>query len=322
MNGSAPSFPFAMVSSFCAVCHSHAAPRRREMKKDKEQNHVVKTCVCKLVMGPEFMLSFSHSLERKTSMQIKTIVLMVALATMIVRKILYGMSYAKNQRLRLWVVVSAIVMSFLSGYRCYATVVLAPADGRVWQTVFHPSQPLSWRWTDDAVRAEVTFSNLVSSVRMDTVFVTRSAGTPYGECPMPQPSCAPETGEGLVDAVLTQYDSSDEVVYEKTARLAFLPGADGGGFTVEKGSRKRFAVVKAARVIPYDNAWTNAAAATGAGVLFTPDSGVVAESALIGTGGYFVHSAGAGRIEVAFTDTDVALVADIFPYIGLYLSFR
>ena len=139
---------------------------------------------------------------------------------------------------------------------------------------------------------------------------------------MPEPFCSSETGEGLVDAILTQYDSSDEVVYEKMARLAFLPGADGGSFTVEKSNRKRFAVAKAARVIPYDNTWTNAATATGAEVSFIPASGVVAESTLTGTGGYFVHSAGAGRIEVAFADTDAALVANIFRYISLYMSFR
>ncbi len=204
----------------------------------------------------------------------------------------------------------------------YAGVVLSPEDGRLWQTVFKSDEPLSWRWEDGAVRAEVSFSNLVTEAAMQSAIVTRGDGAVCGSCTLPDPVRSEETGDGLVDAVLVQYDTSDAVLYRKAARLAFLPGVAGGAFTVEKGGT-RFRKLSGTRVVPYDPLWTDAASAEIATRTFTPVKGAAIVEELPKVGGYFTQTAATGELSVQFDGVlGSQLVADIVSRGGLMILFR
>ena len=149
----------------------------------------------------------------------------------------------------------AVALATLAPYagKSDAPVILAKDDGRVWQTVFNPSAPLEWRWVDYAASATVTVTNVLFGTTDAPIVVTRTANATYGSVAMPNPARSGDTGEGLADVVLVQQDSVDNVLSSECARLAFLPSADGGSFTVNVRQ-----TMESPRIVPYDTAWTNA----------------------------------------------------------------
>jgi len=173
-------------------------------------------------------------------------------------------------------------------------VILSHEDGRVWQTVFDPSAPLEWRWSDDAASATVVVTNVLFGTVGAPVVVARAANAKYGSVAMPNPARSGDTGEGLADVVLVQLDSGDNVLSSECARLAFLPGADGGAFTVNAQQS-----MGSPRVVPYDAAWTNVAVSAVA-CTFTPDGGVAQGIPLAGLGGYFPFAPADGTLSLLF----------------------
>ena len=87
-----------------------------------------------------------------------------------------------------------------------------PADGRTWQIVMDAAEPLVWQWTDGAVSATVTVSNVLSGAVSETT-VARGA-SPDGSYALPQPGA----GEQLFDVTLAQTDGT-ATVSAQTVRL-------------------------------------------------------------------------------------------------------
>ncbi len=175
-----------------------------------------------------------------------------------------------------------------------APVILPTDDGRIWQTVFDPSAPLEWRWVDGAESATVTVTNALFGTVDAPIVVARTVNAKYGSVAMPNPARSADTGEGLVDVVLVQLDSGDNVLSSECARLAFLPGADGGAFTVNARQS-----MESPRVVPYDAAWTNAAVSTVA-CTFAPDDGAAQGIPLTGLSGYFPFAPADGTLSLLF----------------------
>lgn len=159
-------------------------------------------------------------------------------------------------------------------------VILSSEDGRVWQTVFDPSAPLEWRWTDGAESATVTVTNALFGTVDAPIVVARTVNAKYGSVAMPNPARSADTGEGLVDVVLVQRGAGDVEISCECARLAFLPGVGGGQADLD--SKPSFA---SPRVVPYDAAWTNAdVSEVGVALAAGGDS---SRTVLDGLGGYF-----------------------------------
>ena len=211
------------------------------------------------------------------------------------------------------------IMALVTGVAA-ATTVLPCGNARVWQTVFAPSDPLVWRWAEDSVSADVTVTNLLTGAVSNIGPVARLDASAYGSCAMPNPARSDETGEGLVDVSIRQYDSSQAVVYSRVARLAFLPGVNGGSFTVERNSAK-FGKYLSPRVVPYDAAWADAPSATAAAAVFAPDGGVGVMSPLETVSGFFAQKKGKGSLSVEFDDGAAALTAQLYVPRGAIITF-
>ena len=213
-----------------------------------------------------------------------------------------------------------IVLMHIAGVVVAATV-LPKDDARIWQTVFSPNDPLTWRWAEDSTRAEVVVSNMLNGAVSSSGVVNRAEGAKYGSCAMPDPARNAETGEGLVDVQLRQYDSSSSVVYSRKARLAFLPGVNGGEFNVEKGGAK-FGRHSSSRVVPYDAAWAGASGASRATAVFTPPNGEIEQTALGSWSGFFAHHKGQGTLAVEFEGSEDVLVSQVYIPLGLILNLK
>ena len=207
-----------------------------------------------------------------------------------------------------------IVLMHIAGAVVAATV-LPKDDARIWQTVFSPNEPLAWRWAESSTSAEVSVSNLLHGI------VNRAESAKYGSCAMPDPARNVETGEGLVDVLLRQYDSSSSVVYSRQARLAFLPGVNGGEFKVEKGGAK-FGRHASSRVVSYDAAWAGASGASRATAVFTPQDGVIEQTALDSRSGFFAQHKGKGTLAVEFEGSEATLVSQVYIPLGLIINFK
>ena len=180
-------------------------------------------------------------------------------------------------------------------------VILTPEDGRIWQTVFDPSAPLEWRWTDGAESATVTVTNALFGTVDAPIVVARVANAKYGSVAMPNPARSADTGEGLVDVVLVQRDAGDAEISCECARLAFLPGVGGGQAKLD--SKLSFA---SPRVVPYDAAWTNADVAA-VGVTLAAGGGS-SRTVLDGLSGYFPLEPMDGTVTLDFDGVAYASV--------------
>ena len=109
---------------------------------------------------------------------------------------------------------AAALALLLLGGTAYATTVVYrnPADGRAWQVVMDAAEPLVWQWTDGAVSATVTVSNVLSGATSETT-VARGE-SPDGSYVLPQSGA----DEQLFDVTLAQTDGS-ATVSEQTVRL-------------------------------------------------------------------------------------------------------
>ena len=198
------------------------------------------------------------------------------------------------------------------------TKILSPEDGRVWQTVFHPSDPLEWRWEDGAVSATVTVTDLVAGQTREPVQVARGVGN-YGSFVLTGLKAPAEGGESLADVTLVQNDEGGAVLSTQTARLAYLPGANGGAITVAKFNPSR-ATIKESRAIADDAAWT-ADAAGDAKSVFTPEGEAEpVATELAGRSGYYPVAAKAGHLELVFGK--VTYLETWLRASGLVLLFR
>lgn len=218
-------------------------------------------------------------------------------------------------------VVLAVALSGCAVFSVQATetaISLVPyANQRIWQTVFDASKPLEWRWTEGAAKATVTVADLVSGTVAAPVTVTRAGDALYGSFSVPTPTASADSGERLVDVTLVQLDAGEAALETKTARLAYLPDS----ITVDKPGA-RFGKLSAPRPVAYDNAWTDAAAATGAAYAFVPADGPRVDRDLGATSGWFVQPAETGALTVSFTGAAGVLSADILLKPGFLLFLR
>lgn len=216
--------------------------------------------------------------------------------------------------------VLAFVVSACTALVAQATetsISLVPyANQRVWQIWFDAEKPLQWHWDETAVKATVTVADLVSGAVAAPVEVMRTSDAVSGSFTVPMPTAA-ESGEALIDVTLEQRDSDDVVLSSRTARLAYLPGS----ITVDKAG-SRFGTLSKPRPVAYDNAWTDAAAATGAAYAFVPAAGPRVDRDLGAASGWFVQPAETGALTVSFSGAAGVLQADVLLKPGFLLLFR
>lgn len=109
-------------------------------------------------------------------------------------------------------------------------------DAERWQTVFE-AKPLTWRWPDAAVRAEVTVTN-VASRKVSRHLVVRTDLAAAGGLAVPE--LAPsDDGERLFDVAVSFSDGTSAVGEPMAARMATLPGR----ITVSPVSSREFTKV-------------------------------------------------------------------------------
>jgi len=161
-------------------------------------------------------------------------------------------------------------------------IVRSASEGRIWQTVVEPSAPLAWPWAADATRAVLTLTNRCSGA-VTAFDVARETDAVRGSQAVSIPAV---DGDVLVDAVLVQYNG-DTCVSSESARLAFIPGVQGGAMTVRSARPTKWRKCSSPAVFAYDAAWSNeSAAATSAtfGWSYAPD--VQGMRTLAGASGY------------------------------------
>lgn len=172
------------------------------------------------------------------------------------------------------------------------------ADSRVWQTVMDESAPLEWRWRKHAAKADLIVTNLLTKTVV-TSSVVRVEGAASGQVAMPNPSRSADTGEGLEDVALVQYDATEAVLSVETARLAFLPQT----IALEQSTTPRFGRACAPRVVSYDSLWNVATLNAQTATLVLGEAPSATEQALPTVGGYFELSAADQKVQVKFDDS-------------------
>lgn len=164
-----------------------------------------------------------------------------------------------------------------------AVIVRSSENGRTWQTVYEPSQPLSWPWPDGAVSAQIVFSNQTSGAIFAPHAVDREEGALYGSLATALPSTWTDGKEALVTAELT-IGSADNVLEKHVACLAFLPAE----INVLKPQNRRWRRPEGERIASWDSAWKEeTASADSARLSVLSPSGALSEITLPGKSGYF-----------------------------------
>lgn len=124
-------------------------------------------------------------------------------------------------------VVAALSVVFLSRAEADSAapaITLRPAEGRVWQTCLKPSEPIRWPWIDGATSARLTVASLCDG--KTRVYTVERTGTDlHGAQALPPNRRA--GSERLFDLTL-EYLDGENVMATETARIAVLPGVDGG----------------------------------------------------------------------------------------------
>lgn len=199
-----------------------------------------------------------------------------------------------------------------------AKPVISPENGRLWQTVFSPEDPLEWRWEQESASATVTVSNLVTGVVSVSAPVVRSAGARNGSYAMPSLDGA-DNGEALVDVVLEQKDGDSAVLATSRARLAFLPGTDGGTFDLDLRDKPKGDGV---RVVAFDGCWVNDQPSTSAEASFVAGENPPEVWALEGGSGYFPLAVKDGLLSVSFPGQANALSGPVYLTTGFIMLFK
>ena len=122
------------------------------------------------------------------------------------------------------------------------------SETRVWQTVLKPSEPLEWPWANGADAAVVTVTNHCTG-GVSVSRVERRAEESYGKFYMVRPE---QPDEQLYSVVLEQV-SGEAVLSRDYARLAYVPGVEGGGVRVRSAKAMRRSEEVA--VFAWDSAW-------------------------------------------------------------------
>ena len=147
--------------------------------------------------------------------------------------------------------VTVFFLVLLCSLSCLAATIRTKADLRLWETVTNRSAPLEWPWVDGADSATLAFSNRLTKTT-STIEVVRTTGETHGNCVQP----APQSGEALMDVVLVQKSSGNEVVRE-SATLAYVVGAGGGPITLRAlaAPERELTRLQVPRVYAFDPAW-------------------------------------------------------------------
>ena len=168
-----------------------------------------------------------------------------------------------------------------------AITVRSMADQRIWQTRLNAADPLRWPWIAGADSATVSFSSLCDG-RVQSVTVEKQLGDICGTCGWPSVASGEER---LYDLTLS-YRSGEDVIETHTARVALLPGVNGGsGATVRDSSSPEWGAVKVKNpMFAYDAAWVDGDVSA-ASIVRQAEGGSPVETGLSGTSGYDVVSA-------------------------------
>ena len=147
--------------------------------------------------------------------------------------------------------VTVFFLVLLCSFSCLAATIRTKADLRLWETVTNRSAPLEWPWVDGADSATLAFSNRLTKTT-STIEVVRATGETHGN----GVQSVPQSGEALVDVVLVQKSSGNEVARE-SATLAYVAGAGGGPITVRAlaAPERELVRLQAPRVYAFDPAW-------------------------------------------------------------------
>ena len=196
----------------------------------------------------------------------------------------------------------------------FGETILSPSDVRVWQTVFEPSTPLTWRWETAAASARLTVSNLLDKAAPSVSMVARASAAVEGSYAINYAAGAVSCGEALYDVVLEQLDGGEAVLDTQTARLAYLP------VTFDVQVERRLGRIESPRLVAYDAGWTNVTEdASSASFSFTPAMGVAVVERLPEVSGHFAVGDVAGRLAVDFDGLPTVWASDIVPKQGAIL---
>ena len=200
-----------------------------------------------------------------------------------------------------------------------AMTVRSKTDQRIWQTRLNAAEPLRWPWIAGADSATVLFSSLCDG-RARTVTVEKQPGDTWGTCGWPSVPCGEER---LYDLTLF-YRSGEDVIETHTARVALLPGVNGGsGATVRDSSSSEWGSVNVKNpMFAYDAAWVDGDVSA-ASIVRQTEGGAPVETGLSGTSGYDVVSAISGpSLSLLFDGVSVySGICNYMPY-GMIMFFR
>ena len=175
-------------------------------------------------------------------------------------------------------VMLALALALLGGVVSAMPVVYRnPADGRAWEVVMAAAEPLVWQWTQGAVSATVTVSNVLSGTSSETN-VARGESRD-GSYVLPQSGA----GEQLFDVTLAQTDGTATVA-EQTVRLKV--GSSVTVFVDE--ADKDFQSLTEPRVYAWSDLWAEESAGAASATLATSvkNGAAIGNWTLPATGGY------------------------------------
>ena len=186
-------------------------------------------------------------------------------------------------------VVAALSVVFLSRAEADSAapaITLRPAAGRVWQTCLKPSEPLKWPWIEGSTAARLTVASLCEG-KTAVHDIVREGNALYAAQALPE---QPGGSERLSDLTLA-YMAEASVIRTETARVAVVPGVDGGASTLRRLRGVHWTKVDTAHpAFAYDAHWAEDEAST---VSLRPSVGGAAATTceLDGTSGYAVADA-------------------------------
>lgn len=215
---------------------------------------------------------------------------------------------------RMAAAIVAVSIGFAAtGAESPAIDVRTPEEGRLWQTVFDPTEPIGWRWEARAVSARIAFSNCLTRT-VSATDVNRNGLEITGSAALP----AVEVGETLFDVTIEQSDANG-VVSTDSARVAVLPGTNGGGIEVRSTAK----MTRGPRdfVFAYDPMWSPEAREEGyAKLCYQADRD--GEMPLDARGGYDVFSYATGdSAELTLMLGQAQWRAGLYPYLGGFMFF-
>jgi hypothetical protein len=143
-----------------------------------------------------------------------------------------------------------ILMAIASTCPAFADLIVRPAGGRIWQTNLKPDDSILWPWSDGADRARMTVTNLRTQVS-SSHDISRANKETYGSYKL---SCDDGDVEELYFLALEQY-AGDKRLSRYEARVAVIPGVQGGGITVRSRRPSAQRAMTGGNVFAYDAQW-------------------------------------------------------------------